>query len=507
MSIAAPPPHAPETVIPVRIKTPIKWRRLIPVALLGVGAALGATATILFVPHSQPAQINPEKPAESGMDEPGTLIFARERWEGAGIRTEVVATAPLTDYAWRTGRVVIDDDRVAHVSPAVEGLVVDVRVRLGQEVLAGDVLAVLESREIGQAKLELVTAKLAAAAERERAGWATSTATNIADLVKAVDAGKPSAEIEAAFKERSVGERRQTLMTAYAQRNQLRRQVDSQRASTGAVSGATLQRTEAEFEAAEASLRALCEEFKFQAAQQGRQAELKLKEVSNAADTARTRLLTLGYTSTQIDTMDPVAEGAAASRFEIKAPFAGTVVEKHAVRSERVTPQVQMFQVADLTTVWIQADAFEADLPLLRELAGRRLLFRAPGAGVDERSAEMIYSGDLVDRTSRAMTVTASAKNPGRTLKPGMFVEVGIPRGCDEPVLQVPASAVQRHQGKTFVFIHVKDDEFRRADVELGRESRDRVEVKTGIVAGDAVVIEGCFVLKSELFRDQLVGE
>lgn len=500
--VSAPAP-APVTVVPP-VRSRVWGRVFVALLLLAVGGALGAAGMTVYDQQRTPAPVKPEEPAK---EEPKSVTFAREKWESSGIRTETVVATPLADYAWRAGRVVTEDDRVAHVSPPVEGVVVEVRVRLGQDVQAGAVLAVLESREVGQAKLEYVRARLAVAAERERSGWAVSSAANMADLVKAVAADKPAVEIDGAFKDRHIGERRQNLMTAYAQRNQLRTQVASQKASSGVVPESTLRKTEAEAEAAEAALRALCEEYRYQSAQQARQSELKVKEAEAAFDGARTHLLTLGYTPAQIEATNPAAEGAAATRFELKAPFAGTIVERRGVRSERVGPQVEMFRLADLTAVWIQADAYEADLPLIRGLAGRPLMFRAPGCGIADRPAEIVYAGDLVDKASRAMTITAAAKNPERALKPGMYVEVGLPRGGPDPVLHVRASAIQRHQGKTFVFVHVKDDEFRRADVELGREGGDRVEVKSGLTAGDAVVVEGGFVLKSELFRDQLVGE
>lgn len=74
-------------------------------------------------------------------------------------------------------------------------------------------------------------------------------------------------------------------------------------------------------------------------------------------------------------------------------------------------------------------------------------------------------------------------------------------------MIQVPVSAVQQHQGKSFVFVLVGEDEFRRADVETGREAGERVEIRAGLKPGDVVAVGGVFVLKSELFRDQLAGE
>lgn len=495
--IAASPPAPPKRT----------WvRRVTPLLFLTAGVAFGAAGMAGVNLATQPSA-KPPPASEPEKENHTSVKFAQEKWASAGIKIESLTPTVLDDRAWRAGRIVLDEDRVARIAPPVEGVIIEMRVRLGEDVRAGAVLAVLESREIAQAKLEFVRARVAVTAERERAGWAQSTAKNTADLVKVVAEGKPAAEIDTEFKERPVGDRRQTLMTAYANRNQLRLLLVSQRASSGVVADATIRKTEADVEAAEASLRALCEEFRFQAAQQARQAELKVKEAEAAFLAARTHLLILGLRSEVIEIMDPAAEGAAAARFEIKAPFAGTIVEKHGVRSARVTPQVQMFQLADLSTVWVQADTFEADSPMVRGLGSRPIVFRAPAAGVDERNANVLYSGDLVDRTSRALVLTGIAKNPDRVLKPGMYVEVGLPRGEPRSALQVPQGAIVRHGGKTFVFVHVKDDEFRRVDVELVREDADPAEVKSGLAPGDAVVIKGAFPLKSEMFRDELVGE
>lgn len=491
------------------VKRRLRWLAALLVVPLGFGAwAFGAR--VWNRPPNSAVASQASEPEDGHTHT--SVRFPRERWESAGVRTEPAAIAPLADYVWRTGRVVVNDDRVAHISPPVEGIIREVRVRLGQDVTAGQVLAVLDSEKVSQAKLDLVTARAALVAERERERWARLTADNTDALVGAVAAGKTVAEIDTAFKDRPVGDRRQLLMAAYTGRNQAKAQLESSRASKGTVSGIIQLKAETDYDAASATLQAMLEEFKFQARQQARMAELKLKESEAVFDVARTRLLTLGYTPKQVEEMDPVKEGAAASHYEVRAPFAGTIVDKHAVLSERVNAQFQMFQLADLSAVWIQADAFEADLTLLRGLrvqktGERQLRFRAPAADIPESSAAVFYTGDLMDRLSRAIAVTASAPNPDRALKPGMYVEVGLPRGEAAPVLHVPASAVQRHHGQTFVFVRVGDDLFRRADVDLGREAGDRVEVKAGLRPGEVVAAGGGFVLKSELFRDELAGD
>lgn len=491
------------TVPPVTPTLRARWP--VALALIAFGAAAGAVVVALVPAPAARAPAGAPPAAEKG--EPGTVEFARDKWDAVGIRTEPVASEPLAEYAWRTGRVVYDEDRVARVSPPVEGVVVEVRVRLGEDVPAGAVLAVLDSREVGAAKLELVRARLAAAAERERAGWAATSAANTGELLRAVAAERAPAEIDAALKDKPVGERRQALMSAYTTRNQLRAQVASLRASAGAVAESVLRKAETECDAAEAGLRAVLEELRAQTAQQARQAELRQKEADAAHAAARTHLLTLGFAAAQVDALDPAAEGAAAARYEVRAPFAGTVVERRGVRSERVGPTVEMFRVADMSAVWVQADAYETDLPVLRAIGNRGVAFRAAAAGIAERPAKVLYAGDTVDRGSRALTLTATAPNPNRELKPGMFVEVGLPRGGSAPVVQVPASAVQRHEGQTFVFVHAGGDTFRRRAVVLGRDGGERVEVRSGLAAGEVVAVEGGFVLKSELLRDLIAGD
>ena len=414
---------------------------------------------------------------------------------------------PLVTRVWRTGRVALHDDRLAHVSPPAEGIVREVPVRLGQQVAAGEPLVVLESRELGQAKLEAHTARIALTAERELSRRTRTTMANAGELLKLLDADAPLADIEARLADKPIGDWRQQLLGAYTRRNQLRTQLASQRASAGAVSESNLRKTEADAEAAGATYTSLVEELRFQVTNQVRQADLKLKDVEAAFDVARAKLLLFGLSPAEVDRLDPIAEGAAAGRLTVKAPFAATVVEKHAVRSERVGPQSQMFVLADLSTVWVQADVFETDLPLIRGVKDNAIVFRSLAAGVPERPARITYAGDLVDKHSRAITLTAEADNADRRLKPGMFVEVGFEAGEPTPVLQLPAAAVLRHENKPFVFVQVADDRFRRVDVTLGRSAGDRVEVTEGLSAGDRVVVRGGFVLKSELLRDQMAGE
>jgi len=472
----------------------------------GIGA--GAFGTQHFLSRHPASEKLDAAPVEkSPGTEAETVTFNEAKQSSAGIVTKVVSPEPLVSHTWRTGRVAIHDDCLAHVCPPAEGVVRSVSARLGQTVAAGEVLGVIDSRELGQAKLEAYKARMALNAEREVATRTRSTMANADEMLKLLVAETPLAQIEKQMTDKPIGDWRQQLLGAYTRWNQLKTQMVSQQASGGAVAESTLRKTEAEAEAAGAVYTALVEELRFQVKNQVRQAELKLKEAEAVLDMAQAKLLLFGLSTNALEKLDPITEGAALSHLVVRAPFGGTVVEKHAVRSERVGPQTQMFVIADLSRVWIQADVFEADLPLVRGLKERQILFRSGIAGISERPATVVYTGDLIDKSSRSLTLTAETENPDRLLKPGLFVEVGFDTGDRTPVLQVPSTAVLRDQNKPFAFIQTGDDTFRRANVTLGRPAGDNVEVLEGLKSGDRVVVRGGFVLKSELLKDQMVGE
>src|SRR5262249_29186140 len=151
---------------------------------------------------------------------------------------------------------------------------------------------------------------------------------------------------------------------------------------------------------------------------------------------------------------------------------------------------VPALPIADLSTVWVQADVFEPDLPLVRNLAGKPIPFRLNDAPLAPHKATVLDPGQMFDKSSRAVALIAVAQNRDRSLKPGQFVEVGLPRGTgDKPVLQVPLSAIQRHEDRTFVFVQTGDDEFAAKTVSLGRVADDRVEIRGGIRPGKRVVV------------------
>lgn len=512
--MSQPEPSIPEgsrgstPIFPASAYSSIRWigQLTLLVAMMAVGAGLHYGATRWMEPS--PETRAPASKAEEKSENQMTVSLAESKWEAAGIRIKPAAREIFTERTWRSGRIMLNEARIAHISPMIEGIVREVKVRLGQDVRAGDVLAVINSRELGQAKLELVKSRLATNYARAQYTWTQTTSRWASELVKAMTAGQSIAEIEKQFKDRPIGDLRQQLTTAYSRRLQAKAQYDAVNRSEvqGAVSPGTVVRLRADYEAAEATFSALCEEVNFQAGQQVRASEQKHSEAQTAEALSKATLMMLGFTREQVEAMDPVAEGAKVAHYPIVAPFSGTIIEQHAVLAERVGPQLQMFQIADLSTLWLQADIPQKDLSLVRQLAGKTVRFREHDDSHAILEASVFYTGDVIERTTRAVAMIASVPNPDRLLKPGMFVDVELTRPS-ETVTQIPAEAVQRQGTQAFVFIHEGGDKFRRVDVTLGRESNAIVEVTEGLKGGEPVVVAGGFVLKSELLKDQIAGD
>lgn len=481
--------------------------------LAGIVLALAGAAGAFFLLRDRaaspaaPAEPDP-KPASAEPERAETIRFERSKWSGVKLEIKPAVVGVFEEREWRSGRLMLNDARTAHIAPLVEGVVREVKANLGDEVKKGDVLAVLDSREVGQAKLDLVKTRLAldnAAAQHE---WSKTVNRNAADLVKLVESGLAVAEIEKRIKDRTLGEQRQQLMTAYSKRLQAKTQHDavSSAEMKDAVPLPTLLRIRSEYEAAEATLVGLCEEIRFQSGQQVRLSEQKVREAETAHAMSRATLLMLGFDEAEVGKMDPLKEGAGVSLYPVRAPFDGTVIDRHAVLAERVDHQHQLFRIADLSALRLKADVSPRDLPLVRELKGTQLYFRLDDAEGSLHPATVLYTGDVVDPETRTVSLIAEAGNPQRRLKPGSFVEVEIVRK-GVPVVQVPAGAVQRLDTQPFVFVHLGGEEFRRADIKLGRISGGRAEVLDGLRQDDPVVVSGGFFLKSVMLADRLAGD
>ncbi len=163
--------------------------------------------------------------------------------------------------------------------------------------------------------------------------------------------------------------------------------------------------------------------------------------------------------------------------------------------------------IADTSTVWIEANVYEKEAPLLESLKDRPVRVRNAAWPDREFVARIFFTGEIMDEKTRTISMRAIADNTNHLLKPGMFVNIDfLSQENDTPVLQIPSGAIMEHAGKPFVFVQKEPLIFERRTVELGDSNGSMTVVKKGVSKADAVVISGGFILKSKLLEG-LMGE
>ncbi len=188
----------------------------------------------------------------------------------------------------------------------------------------------------------------------------------------------------------------------------------------------------------------------------------------------------------------------------IKAPIAGTVVERNMVIGQYVDAATTAFRIVNTSTLWADGQVYEKDVPRLSGKPDVTLSVTAfPG---EEFRGRVIYVSPIVDERTRTITVRASIPNRDGRLKPQMYGEIHLPIGGATKALAIPTESVQRDGTVTYVFVAINDTTFERRQVRLGSIVDSQVEVQDGIKPGERVVTKGSFQLKSELMKEALEG-
>ena len=444
--------------------------------------------------------------AEETPETPGLIEFPRESWQAAKIALQPVAAAPLTQTIELTGKVTLNEDRVAHIYPLVEGRVERVNVRLGQEVKQGELLAVVQSKEVGQAMLKLYEDRLLLEYAKVKDRWTQSVKENTHALIDMIRDGAPLDAIEDAFRQRTLGSHRDTLLSAYISLHAAKAELDRLKplASGGAVAARRLVETEAQLNAARATLQSLVEQIRQDTVQESLESAQRVKEFQTRVSVGEANLKIIGYSDEDLAAADPLQRGEAISHYPVVAPFDGTIISKDVVLLERVGPENQILSIADLSTVWVSADIYQEHLHLTQMLDGATVVIKSDAWPGQSFEAQVFYTGDVVDEASRTISLRAVADNAHGQLKPGMFVSVEVSGGSAGNVVQVPLHAVYSHGPSQFVFVHLEGDQFARRDVILGGRNQEVVEIATGLEPGEMVVVEGGFALKSQMLADLL---
>jgi len=190
-------------------------------------------------------------------------------------------------------------------------------------------------------------------------------------------------------------------------------------------------------------------------------------------------------------------EGKARQSITLRAQASGVVMEKKAVAGMRFMPGEMLYQIADLSSVWVLADVFEQDLGLVR--MGQSVKIRFDAYPDKAFTGKVTFMYPTVMPETRTAKVRIELPNPAGLLKPAMYARVEIASGRGRgKVLAVPDSAVLDTGTRQLVLVQRGEGAFEPRPVKLGMRTDGYIEVLGGIKAGESVVVSANFLIDAE---------
>lgn len=224
----------------------------------------------------------------------------------------------------------------------------------------------------------------------------------------------------------------------------------------------------------------------------GVSSEKELQEAEAAYLAAARRLEALG--------LDELSSDGAL--LAVRAPFAGEIVARSAVRGARVEAGKPLFTLADRSTMWAEIHIPEKHLARVRLGQEVEITLEA----VPERvfTGALVWIAAEVDDRTRMARARAEIADPDGLLRARMFARARVLAGGADPVVAVPREAVQWIDGRPFVFVKSEEDLLEARSVRLGAAEDGLVAVAEGLGAEEPVVVQGAFLAKSQLLLSRL---
>lgn len=220
-----------------------------------------------------------------------------------------------------------------------------------------------------------------------------------------------------------------------------------------------------------------------------------------ALNASRDRLRLLGVPAREIAAMEKATRPS--EQVRIRSPFTGTVIERMATEGSYVKTGTGLYQIADLSRLWVQLDAYESDLPLLK--IGQEVSLKVEALPTDVFDGRVTFVDPVLNQRTRTTRVRIEVKNPKGQLRPNMFAEAVV-RGAKidaaESTLVVPSTAPLFTGRRSIVYVEIPGQSsptYEARVVRLGPKMGAVYPVVAGLSQGEKVVIHGAFTLDADL--------
>ncbi len=208
---------------------------------------------------------------------------------------------------------------------------------------------------------------------------------------------------------------------------------------------------------------------------------------------ARNRLLLWNLTEEQIADLEE--RGKPEIETTIYSPIDGVVTKKTALQGMYVTQEMNLYEMADLSTAWVYADLYEYEVPLVK--LGQEAMVTLASYPGEEFHGRVIYIYPYLNTETRTVKVRVEFSNPQGRLKPGMYGHVEI-KAKDEKKLAIPQEAVLDSGTRKLVFVDKGQGMYEPREVKVGNKAGQFYPVLEGLTAGETVVTSATFLIDSE---------
>lgn len=219
-------------------------------------------------------------------------------------------------------------------------------------------------------------------------------------------------------------------------------------------------------------------------------------------ESARRRLSYWDISANEISAIE--RSGQIRKTLTLHSPFGGYVLEKNVLEGQRVMMGDALYKLADLSVVWVEGEVFEQDLAAVH--LGEQVTVEFEALTGQTMTGRITYIYPTVNPESRTAKIRIALANPGMRLKPGMYATIRMNSSTAVATLGVPRSAVLQTGERSLVFVKAGNGQLQPREVKVGAASDDRIEILSGLRAGETVVASATFLVDAESNLGSLLG-
>jgi len=380
----------------------------------------------------------PREPAATNSDK-DLIRVSDDALQNGFIKLEPIGRGLIPEVVQVPGRVTVNENRTARVGAMVEGRVMYVYANVGDRVAREAKLAYLQSHEVDSARAEYARLNAELTQRKAEREFARTTLGRVTRLH----------ELKVASLEQ-------------------------------------VQRAKTDLRMAKAGVTAVLADL-------GRLEERldKLGVSAEGADEEYRRGKPLAYPEEQYRELVPV-----------RAPVAGSVLQRFISPGMVVNPTSDLFEISDLTSLWVNAQVPERYLSHLQ--VGKPVHIQVRAYGNETFPADVSQIGDVLDPETRTILMRCQLDNEQMRLKPEMYATISFTIDDAKKALVIPVTAIQDLNGESTVFVFREPNHFEPRKVVVGVQAEGMAAVREGLAEGETVATEGSFLLKSEKLKADL---